>query len=76
MESNITTSEHLEWIGLVESNIITSEHLEWIGLVESKIRILLEDLERCQYIESAHINPTGYTHVDKELYPFTTQVIN
>ncbi|XP_063692170.1 poly(A) polymerase gamma-like [Bolinopsis microptera] len=49
------------------------EHLEWIGLVESKIRILVEDLERCQYIESAHINPTGYTHVDKELYPFTTQ---
>jgi len=49
------------------------EHLEWIGLVESKIRILVGNLERCQYIESAHINPTGYTHVDKELYPFTTQ---
>ena len=51
-----------------------SEHLEWVGLVESKVRHLVGNLERFQCIESAHINPTGYSHVDKELYPFTTQV--
>ncbi|KAL5271852.1 hypothetical protein ACHWQZ_G000154 [Mnemiopsis leidyi] len=49
------------------------EHLEWVGLVESKIRHLVGNLERFLCIESAHINPTGYSHVDKELYPFTTQ---
>lgn len=49
------------------------EHLEWKGLVESKIRILVANLEKCQYIESAHINPNSFPHVDKDIYPFTTQ---
>ncbi|XP_069464136.1 poly(A) polymerase gamma isoform X2 [Ambystoma mexicanum] len=32
-------------------------HLEWIGLVESKIRVLVGNLERNDFITLAHINP-------------------
>ncbi|KAL5271851.1 hypothetical protein ACHWQZ_G000153 [Mnemiopsis leidyi] len=49
------------------------EHLEWSGLVESKIRILIEKLETCLNIKCAHINPIGYSHVDKETHPYCTQ---
>ncbi|CAN0406659.1 unnamed protein product [Lampetra fluviatilis] len=36
------------------------QHLEWIGLVESKIRILLANLERNDFISLVHINPKAF----------------
>ncbi|XP_051504371.1 poly(A) polymerase gamma-like [Myxocyprinus asiaticus] len=35
-------------------------HLEWIGLVESKIRVLVGNLERNEYITLAHVNPQSF----------------
>ncbi|XP_058825257.1 poly(A) polymerase type 3 isoform X2 [Topomyia yanbarensis] len=41
---------------LVTSNN-ADDHLEWCGLVESKIRYLIQNLERSQHINLAHVNP-------------------
>ncbi|XP_078505428.1 poly(A) polymerase gamma [Lissotriton helveticus] len=35
-------------------------HFEWIGLVESKIRVLVGNLERNDFITLAHINPQSF----------------
>lgn len=35
-------------------------HLEWEGLVEAKIRILIVNLERNQFVKLAHVNPKSY----------------
>jgi len=40
-------------------------HLEWVGLVESKIRILIVNLERNQYVKLAHVNPKSYGPLEK-----------
>ena len=34
--------------------------MDWVRLVESKIRILVSNLEKNQYISLAHINPQGF----------------
>lgn len=34
-----------------------ADHLEWCGFVESKVRYLVSNLERNQYISLAHVNP-------------------
>jgi len=35
-------------------------HFEWEGLVEAKIRILIVNLERNQFVKLAHVNPKSY----------------
>ncbi|XP_029449582.1 poly(A) polymerase gamma isoform X2 [Rhinatrema bivittatum] len=35
-------------------------HLEWVGLVESKIRVLVGNLERNEFITLAHVNPQSF----------------
>jgi len=40
-------------------------HLEWEGLVESKIRILIVNLERNQFVKIAHVNPKSYGSLEK-----------
>jgi len=40
-------------------------HLEWEGLVEAKIRILIQNLERNQFVKLAHVNPKSYGPLDK-----------
>ena len=40
-------------------------HLEWEGLVESKIRILIVNLERNQFVKLAHVNPKSYGPLEK-----------
>lgn len=62
---------HYIVIQAVASN--KKDQLDWVGLVESKIRILVGNLERMTYIETAHINPSDYPHLDTEQFPFTTQ---
>lgn len=41
-------------------------HLEWEGLVEAKIRILIVNLERNQFVKLAHVNPCSYGPLDKQ----------
>ncbi|XP_075241404.1 poly(A) polymerase beta-like isoform X2 [Convolutriloba macropyga] len=38
-----------------------ADHLEWHGLVESKIRILVLNLEKKNFVSLAHVNPKAYT---------------
>lgn len=42
---------------LLVSSQTADDHLEWCGLVESKVRYLVGNLERNQYISLAHVNP-------------------
>lgn len=42
---------------LLVSSQTSDDHLEWCGLVESKVRDLVGNLERNQYISLAHVNP-------------------
>lgn len=39
------------------SSPTVADHLEWCGFVESKVRYLVSNLERNQYISLAHVNP-------------------
>lgn len=39
------------------SSLSAADHLEWCGFVESKVRYLVSNLERNQYISLAHVNP-------------------
>ncbi|XP_065661046.1 poly(A) polymerase type 3 isoform X6 [Hydra vulgaris] len=43
----------------------SEHHLEWEGLVESKIRILIVNLERNQFVKLAHVNPKSYDPILK-----------
>lgn len=42
---------------LLVSSPSAADHLEWCGFVESKVRYLVSNLERNQYISLAHVNP-------------------
>uniref|UniRef100_A0A671PFB1 Poly(A) polymerase n=1 Tax=Sinocyclocheilus anshuiensis TaxID=1608454 RepID=A0A671PFB1_9TELE len=50
----------LHYIVLTASASTEDNHLEWIGLVESKIRVLVGNLERNEYITLAHVNPQSF----------------
>ncbi|KAG7229895.1 hypothetical protein INR49_009613 [Caranx melampygus] len=54
----IMSEEH--YIVLTASASTEENHLEWIGLVESKIRVLVGNLERNEYITLAHVNPQSF----------------
>ncbi|KAJ8926549.1 hypothetical protein NQ314_021065 [Rhamnusium bicolor] len=45
------------------------DHLEWCGLVESKVRLLIGNLERNQYITLAHINPESFPMLESQKEP-------
>ncbi|CAH1993953.1 unnamed protein product [Acanthoscelides obtectus] len=44
----------------------SDDHLEWCGLVESKVRLLITNLERNQFISLAHINPERYEMLEAQ----------
>uniref|UniRef100_A0A182K1W5 Poly(A) polymerase n=1 Tax=Anopheles christyi TaxID=43041 RepID=A0A182K1W5_9DIPT len=48
------------FIVLLVTSSNADDHLEWCGLVESKIRYLIQNLERNQHINLAHVNPKCY----------------
>ncbi|XP_018566949.1 poly(A) polymerase type 3 [Anoplophora glabripennis] len=47
----------------------SDDHLEWCGLVESKVRLLIGNLERNQYITLAHINPESFAMLESQKEP-------
>ncbi|XP_063347232.1 poly(A) polymerase gamma isoform X1 [Pelmatolapia mariae] len=57
--------KYKHYIVLTASASTEENHLEWIGLVESKIRVLVGNLERNEYITLAHVNPQSFP-VSKE----------
>uniref|UniRef100_A0A8C9U1T1 polynucleotide adenylyltransferase n=1 Tax=Scleropages formosus TaxID=113540 RepID=A0A8C9U1T1_SCLFO len=52
--------KYKHYIVLAASASTEENHLEWIGLVESKIRVLIGNLERNEYITLAHVNPQSF----------------
>ncbi|RXN16713.1 poly(A) polymerase type 3-like isoform X4 [Labeo rohita] len=48
------------YIVLLASAQTEKQHLEWVGLVESKIRILVGNLEKNEFITLAHVNPQSF----------------
>ncbi|XP_067845152.1 poly(A) polymerase gamma isoform X3 [Heptranchias perlo] len=52
--------KYKHYIVLTASASTEDHHLEWIGLVESKIRVLVGNLERNDYITLAHVNPQSF----------------
>lgn len=48
---------------LLVTSQTAEDHLEWCGLVESKVRYLVGNLERNQYISLAHVNPKCFERV-------------
>ncbi|KAJ8959393.1 hypothetical protein NQ318_022081 [Aromia moschata] len=47
----------------------SGDHLEWCGLVESKVRLLIGNLERNQFITLAHINPENFSMLESQKEP-------
>uniref|UniRef100_A0A4W4GNJ6 polynucleotide adenylyltransferase n=1 Tax=Electrophorus electricus TaxID=8005 RepID=A0A4W4GNJ6_ELEEL len=52
--------KYKHYIVLTASASTEENHLEWVGLVESKIRVLVGNLERNEYITLAHVNPQSF----------------
>ncbi|NWI19050.1 PAPOG polymerase, partial [Crypturellus soui] len=52
--------KHKHYIVLTASAFTEEHHLEWVGLVESKIRVLVGNLERNEFINIAHVNPQSF----------------
>ncbi|XP_065445697.1 poly(A) polymerase gamma isoform X1 [Chrysemys picta bellii] len=57
--------KYKHYIVLTASASTEEHHLEWVGLVESKIRVLVGNLERNEFINLAHVNPQSFP-VNKE----------
>uniref|UniRef100_G1KQQ1 polynucleotide adenylyltransferase n=1 Tax=Anolis carolinensis TaxID=28377 RepID=G1KQQ1_ANOCA len=52
--------KYKHYIVLTASSSTEEHHLEWVGLVESKIRVLVGNLERNEFITLAHVNPQSF----------------
>lgn len=52
--------KYRHYIVLTASASTEENHLEWVGLVESKIRVLVGNLERNEFITLAHVNPQSF----------------
>ncbi|XP_036397749.1 poly(A) polymerase type 3-like [Megalops cyprinoides] len=66
--------KYKHYIVLLASAPTEKQHLEWIGLVESKIRILVGNLEKNEFITLAHVNPQSFPgpKEDSEKEEFST----
>ncbi|NXA67344.1 PAPOG polymerase, partial [Mohoua ochrocephala] len=59
--------KYKHYIVLTASAFTEEHHLNWIGLVESKIRVLVGNLERNEFITIAHVQPQSFPG-NKDLY--------
>ncbi|XP_043367887.1 poly(A) polymerase gamma isoform X1 [Dermochelys coriacea] len=60
LEPPIFFQKYKHYIVLTASASTEEHHLEWVGLVESKIRVLVGNLERNEFINLAHVNPQSF----------------
>jgi len=44
--------------------------MDWVRLCESKLRLLIQSLEKNQFISLVHINQQGYEEVKERFYVF------
>uniref|UniRef100_A0A8C1AAQ9 polynucleotide adenylyltransferase n=1 Tax=Cyprinus carpio carpio TaxID=630221 RepID=A0A8C1AAQ9_CYPCA len=59
--------KYKHYIVLLASAQTEKQHLEWVGLVESKIRILVGNLEKNEFITLAHVNPQSFPGPKEEI---------
>ncbi|KAJ8411818.1 hypothetical protein AAFF_G00154560 [Aldrovandia affinis] len=59
--------KYKHYIVLLASAPTEKQHLEWVGLVESKIRILVGNLEKNEFITLAHVNPQSFPGPKEEI---------
>ncbi|XP_018411083.1 PREDICTED: poly(A) polymerase gamma [Nanorana parkeri] len=52
--------KYKHYIVLIATTSSEEHHLEWFGLVESKIRVLVGNLERNEFITLAHVSPQSF----------------
>uniref|UniRef100_H0Z8S0 Poly(A) polymerase n=1 Tax=Taeniopygia guttata TaxID=59729 RepID=H0Z8S0_TAEGU len=52
--------KYKHYIVLTASAFTEEHHLNWIGLVKSKIRVLVGNLERNEFITIAHVQPQSF----------------
>ncbi|NXI90297.1 PAPOG polymerase, partial [Psophia crepitans] len=52
--------KYKHYIVLTASASTEEHHLKWVGLVESKIRVLVANLERNEFITIAHVKPQSF----------------
>ncbi|NXV74467.1 PAPOG polymerase, partial [Atlantisia rogersi] len=52
--------KYRHYIALSASASTKDRHLKWIGLVESKIRVLVANLEKNEFITLAQVNPQSF----------------
>lgn len=57
------------FIVLIASTPIKDQYMDWVRLVESKIRHLILNLEKNQYISLVHVSPQGYEQVKETKDP-------
>ncbi len=58
-------NKYKHFIILIITSLHKEHYTEWVRLVESKIRHLVLNLEKNQYIDIAHINPQGYEQTNE-----------
>ncbi len=58
-------NKYRHFIILIITSMFKEHYTEFVRLVESKIRHLVLNLEKNQYIEIAHVNPQGYEQVNE-----------
>ncbi|XP_010136686.1 PREDICTED: poly(A) polymerase gamma, partial [Buceros rhinoceros silvestris] len=60
--------KYKHYIVLTASASTKEHYLEWIGLVESKIRVLVSNLERNEFITIAHVKPQSFPSTQQSGY--------
>lgn len=55
---------YTHFLVLLATSRSAEDHLEWCGLVESKVRHLITNLERNQFIAMAHVHPKCFNEMN------------
>ena len=51
------------FLAVAAKSQLKESYMEWVRFIESKLRHLIANLEKNQYIKIAHINPQGYEQI-------------
>lgn len=62
-ESRNFFQRYKHYIVLIASSPVKDQFIDWTRLVESKIRHLIQNLEKNQYISLVHVNPQGFEQI-------------
>lgn len=66
-------NRYRHFIVLIAGSIIKEQYMDWVRLVESRIRHLVANLEKNQFISLAHVNPQGFQQENKSAEGTSTE---